>query len=197
MGGFKELQEIGDVRFHINPVSTNPNFDMDNIMKKLLIALCLSLMLVATASALPPMPIYHWDAMATTTTIAVGDVNKLRATPITLVPAQGTNTFIELVSAVVVYDYATAAFTVGADEDLVIEYADGTDASGTIETAGFLDQTDDELRYVPNVLAVNADIEASLNQGLRLFNSGSGETADGGASVLRIIVHYRVYRVGL
>jgi len=134
--------------------------------------------------------------MATTTTITTAEVNKLRATPITLVPAQGANTVIEFLGALIVYDYATAAFTVGADEDLVIEYADGTDVSGSIETTGFLDQADDELRYAPSAVAVNTDLEASINQGLRLFNSGSGETADGGG-VLRVIVYYRVYETGL
>lgn len=133
---------------------------------------------------------------ATVRTFTTAQINAMRATPLIIVPAQGANTWIELVSAIIVYDYATAAFTVGGDEDLVIEYADGTDVSGTIETTGFLDQGDDELRYVPNVLALNADIEATINQGLRLLNSGSGETADGGGEV-DVRITYRVYATGL
>ena len=128
-------------------------------------------------------------------TLTTAQINALRATPITIVAAQGANTIIELVSVVLTYDYATAAFTVGADEDLVIEYADGTDATASIETAGFLDQVDDEVRFYPSVLAAGADLEASINQGLRIFNTGTGETADGGGEVdIRIV--YRVYATG-
>jgi len=130
-----------------------------------------------------------------TTTLTTAQVNALRATPIALVASQGANTIIELVSAVITYDYATAAFTVGGDEDLVIEYADGTDATASIETAGFLDQADDEVRFYPNVLAAGADLEASIAQGLQIFNTGTGETADGGGEVdVRVV--YRVYQTG-
>lgn len=132
-----------------------------------------------------------------TTTLSAAQVNGSRAAPVTVVAAQGSNTWIELVSAVITYDYDTAAFTVGADEDLVIEYADGTDATASIETTGFLDQGDDELRFYPNVLAAGADIEATVNQALRIFNAGSGETADGGSSEVDVRVTYRVYATGL
>lgn len=128
-------------------------------------------------------------------TLTTAQVNALRATPITLVAAQGANTIIEFVSAVLMYDYATAAFTVGADEDFVIEYADGTDVSGSIETTGFLDQVDDEVRYVPSAVAVNTDLEPCINQALRIFNTGSGETTGGGGEVdVRLV--YRVHKTG-
>ena len=130
-----------------------------------------------------------------TTTLTTAQVNALRAAPIALVASQGANTIIELVSAVITYDYATAGFTVGADEDLVIEYADGTDATASIETDGFLTETDDEVRFYPNVLAAGADLEASIAQGLQIYNTGTGETADGGGEVdVRVV--YRVYQTG-
>jgi len=129
------------------------------------------------------------------TTLSTAQINALKATPITLVPAQGANTIIELVSVMLTYDYATAAFTVGADEDLVIEYADGTDTTASIETAGFLDQSDDEVRFYPSSLAAGADLEACINQGLQIFNTGSGETADGGGE-LDVRITYRVYETG-
>jgi len=132
---------------------------------------------------------------STTTTLTTAQVNALRATPITVVAAQGANTWIELVTAVITYDYATAAFTVAADEDLVIEYADGTDATASIETAGFLDQVDDEIRYYPFALTAGADPEATIGQALRIFNTGAGEIADGGGEV-DIRITYRVYSTG-
>lgn len=130
-----------------------------------------------------------------TVTLSTAQVNALRASPITLVAAQGSNTIIEFLSAVITYDYASAAFTVAGDEDLVIEYADGTDITASIETTGFLDQADDEIRFVPSALAVNADLEASINQAVRIFNTGAGETADGGGEV-DIRFSYRVYPTG-
>ena len=133
---------------------------------------------------------------STTTTLSAAQVNALRASPQTVVDSYGANTWIELVSAVITYDYGSAAFTVGADEDLVIEWADGTDATASIETTGFLDQVDDEIRFYPFVLSAGADPEASLNQALRIFNSGTGETADGVDSEVDITVVYRVFSTG-
>lgn len=137
----------------------------------------------------------HTKVHAAVTTLSTAQVNAVRGTPITVVAAQGANTWIELVSAVITYDYATAAFTVAADEDLVIEYADGTDTTASIETTGFLDQGDDEIRFYPSALAAGADIEATINQALQIFNTGAGETADGGGEVdVRVV--YRVYVTG-
>lgn len=131
----------------------------------------------------------------TVVTLSTAQVNALQAIPITIVAAQGANTWIELVTAIITYDYATAAFTVAADEDLVIEYGDGTDATASIETTGFLDQVDDEIRYYPFVLAAGADPEATINQVLRIKNTGAGEIANGGGEVdIRIV--YRVYATG-
>jgi hypothetical protein len=113
------------------------------------------------------------------------------------VAAKGTGTLIELVSATLYYNYDTAAFTVGADEDLIIEYGYGTDVSASIETAGLLDQTNDELRIAVPSIATSVDLYGARNKNLRLFNTGAGETADGGSSTLRVIVEYRVKYVGI
>ncbi|MEA2037482.1 MAG: hypothetical protein U9O94_08280, partial [Nanoarchaeota archaeon] len=130
---------------------------------------------------------------STTITLTTSQVNNLRATPIELVPAYGANTWIELVSVFLAYDYVTTAFTVAAGEDFVIEWADDTDATASIETTGFIDQADDEVRWYPTVLSAGADPEATLNQGLQIFNTGAGETSDGGTSTLAVKVTYRVY----
>lgn len=135
------------------------------------------------------------EYFSVTVTLSAAQVNALRAAPQTVVAAQGANTWIELVSAVITYDF-TATFTVAADEDFVIEYADGIDAIASIETTGFIDQGDDEIRYYPFVLTAGADPEASINQALRIFNTGAGETADGVDSEVDITVVYRVYTTG-
>ena len=135
---------------------------------------------------------YH----STTTTLTAAQVNGLRGAPISLVSG-AANTWIEVVSIVITYDYAGAAFTLGADEDWVIEYADGTDLSNGIETTGFIDQGDDEIRtYVTTIPSDAGDVEAQINQDVRIFNTGSGETADGGTSEVDVTVVYRVFSTG-
>lgn len=129
------------------------------------------------------------------TTLTTAQINALQATPISLISAQGANTIIEIESIILTYDYATAAFTVAADEDLVVEYADGTDISASIETTGFLDQVDDEVRRYINNLSDAADLEASINQAIQIKNTGAGEIADGGGE-LDVRIFYRVYRTG-
>lgn len=138
----------------------------------------------------------HTAIHTTVLTLTAAQVNALRTSPQTIVAAQGTNTWIELVSAVLTYDYGSAPFAVDANEDLVIEWADGTAATASIETTGFLDQTDDEIRYYPSVLAAGADPEASINQALRIRNTGTGETANGTGCELDVRVTYRVHNTG-
>ena len=133
---------------------------------------------------------------STVVTLTASQINNSRGSPVALVAALGANTILEFVSAVITYDYTGAAFTVGADEDLIIEYADGTDISAGIETTGFLDQADDEVRYYITAVAGGTDLEASINQGFQLFNTGTGETADGGTSTVDVRITYRGYATG-
>ena len=96
MGGFQELQEVGDVRFHINPVSTNPNFNMDNIMKKLLILIysCLVLLMAWTAFGYPPVPPTIWIGdLASSTETFTGTETKKAVTPAGLAAAGGLRDF--------------------------------------------------------------------------------------------------------
>ena len=133
----------------------------------------------------------------TTVTLTAAQVNALRASPQTIVAAQGANTWIEPVSISITYDYGDAAFTVAAGEDFVIEWADGTDVTASIETTGFIDQADDEIRFYNGKVSDGADTEAMINQALRIFNTGAGETADGTNCELDIRITYRVYPTGL
>jgi len=132
---------------------------------------------------------------AQVTALSTAQVVALRASPITVVTAGGANTWIEVLSVVLTYDYATAAFTVAADEDLVIEYADGTDITGSIESAAFLDQVDDEIRYYIPTFASASDPEAQINNAVRIFNTGAGEIADGGG-VVDVRVVYLLHSTG-
>ena len=132
-----------------------------------------------------------------TTTLTTSQVNNLRGTRIELVPAQGTNTIIEFVSALLSYNYTGAAFTVGGDEDFVIQYDGSTAVTGSIESVAFIDQTNDEVRLILLTWTETAEIQGQSNKKLEIVNTGSGETADGGTSTIIVNVTYRVHATGL
>jgi len=141
---------------------------------------------------------YSGDTQSVTTTLTASQVNNLRATPITVVPAQGAGTIIEFISAMVLFDYA-AVFTVAGDEDFYIRFNGGTTdyLSDIIETTGFLDQTADMTKRVRAASAVTPVASLSANKQLEIVNTGAGETADGTGSSLTVIVTYRVHLTGL
>lgn len=95
-------------------------------------------------------------------TIATADVATLNATPVQLVAAPGANKFIAVQSITVALDYASAAYDgVGAGEDLSFQYVGGSvKVSQDIDSASFLGETNDELRFIagtPLQLAATAD----------------------------------------
>ncbi len=130
----------------------------------------------------------------TTVQLTAENMKALRASPFTLIAAQGADTLIEFISATIIYDF-TAVFTESTD-NLVIEYASGTDVSATIETTGFLDQTNDEIRIVPSTLSLGTDLVTEKNDAIRLFNTGDGELGGTGSPVT-VKVTYRVHTLGL
>lgn len=125
-------------------------------------------------------------------TITNAQLLALNATPKTLVAAPGANKAIVPIMVVFFHDYATAAFTVAAGEDLAVKYTDG---SGTqllsVETVGFLDQASDQKRiaFMPTSL-----LTPTANAAL-VLHMLSGEAADGGG-VLYARVLYRVVDTG-
>ena len=143
------------------------------------------------------------DALGTcsaTTTLTTSQVNNLRATPISLVAAPGAGLWLEFISATLSYNYTTTAFTVGADEDFIIRYdaGAGSDLTVSIETAGFIDQTNDEIRHFPAAAwTVTDDVVTIVNKKIEIFNTGAGETSNGGTSTLIVKVIYRVNATGL
>jgi hypothetical protein len=86
-----------------------------------------------------------------TVTVSTGELLALNATPKTLVAAPGANKFVAIHSVTAALDYNSAAYDgVAAGEDLAITYTNGAGARAApdIETTGFVDQTNDELRIV-------------------------------------------------
>ena len=135
-----------------------------------------------------------------TTTITAAQVNKLRATPISLVAAPGSGYWLEFKGATLSYNYTTTAFTVAADEDLIIRYdgGAGSDLTASIESAGFIDQTNDEIRYFPPATwTVTDNVVTIVNKKIEIFNMGAVEPADGGTSTLIVKVMYMKHATGL
>lgn len=102
-----------------------------------------------------------------------------------LVAAQSGITY-EFISAVLIYDFDTAAYTGGAD-DLVVRQ--GTTAvSAAIAAADLLGDTADDIAFVSALSA--ADIKLTANSTLNL--AGTAYTQPGtAAGVLRVVVTYR------
>lgn len=110
-----------------------------------------------------------------------------------LVPAAGTGYIHEFVSALIVYDYGTAAYT-GGTNDLVIRV--GTVAQcAAITTASLLGGAADAILAV-NKLATNTVETGSAAGTINLYGTAYTQPGDA-AGVLRIYVTYRTYPTGL
>jgi hypothetical protein len=121
----------------------------------------------------------------------------LRATPITLVAAQGAGRVIEFVSAQLFFDY-TAAYTETADNMAVrLNNTTGAIVSQAIEATGFVDSTADVItNALPKIDTIVAGASAA-NLPLVLHNTGDGEYGGGNAAnILRVKTVYRVWSTG-
>jgi len=127
--------------------------------------------------------------------ISSDEIKALAASPKTLIAAQGADTVIEFISAVLIHNAGTAYVEPSAPDDMVIEYATGTDLSASIDATGFLTVTDDEARIVPSTLALTTDVVAEKNQLVRLLNTGGEYTTGTGTMTVRIT--YRIHDLGL
>lgn len=104
--------------------------------------------------------LYEEVELVVSTSITTAEVLALNASPITVIAAPGANKAIMFLGAVVLLDYVSAAYDgVAAGEDLVFAYTDGSGVPvAEIETTGFIDQTNDELRIVyPHSAASGSD----------------------------------------
>ncbi len=120
-------------------------------------------------------------------------IKGLRAAPKALVAAPGSGKFIEFVSAVLIMDYAGAAYTESSD-DLIIRYhTSNVAASGAIDSTGLLTATADTTMFVPAVAIVATASTSFDNLALELFNTGDGEFAGAGTGSLIVKVSYKVH----
>lgn len=119
---------------------------------------------------------------------AAGDIG--HSAGAVLVAAPGATKILEFVSAVLIYDFDTAAYT-GGNNDLVIRQ--GTTAvSAAIADADLIGDTADDIAYV-NALSA-ADIKLTANSTLNL--AGTAYTQPGtAAGTLSVRITYRVHTI--
>ncbi len=133
-----------------------------------------------------------------TVELSSAEIKLLRANKKELVATPGADYFIELVSAVLIYDYDTAVYSESAD-DLAIEYStSGDDITAAIEMTGFIDQGGDMMMTVFPVSPQAANVATDIvNNAIRLINTGDGEYAGAGAGTMTVKVTYRIHKAGL
>lgn len=122
---------------------------------------------------------------------AAGDIG--HANGATLVAAPSSDYALEFVSAVLVYDFATAAYTGGAD-DLVIALGSGGAALTTaITDANLIKAAGDKVLKISAIAT-----EKNLTVGTAISLRGTAYTNPGtAAGVLRVYTTYRVVTTGL
>lgn len=124
-------------------------------------------------------------------TIPTGEVLALNAEPKTIVASPGAGFALVPagpVIAVLHLDYATTAYDgIAAGEDLAFRYDSGTGTQlATVEATGFLDQANDEVRFVAEQALVAPEADAPI-----VLHMLAGEIATGDSPLL-VRFYYRV-----
>ena len=124
-------------------------------------------------------------------TLTASQVNALSATQQTLVAAPGPNKALIFMGAELKYDYGSSAFGgVDSGDDFGIKYtSDAGVQVAAVETTGFIDQTNDERRWVNPTST--AAVEFVANAPLVLDGLGDA-TSSGTGSTVTIVTHYKV-----
>ena len=133
--------------------------------------------------------VYSKDVVLTT-----AELLALFTTPKTLIAAQGANTIVEFISAVLAYDYNSTAYTIGTAGNLQVKYTDGSGAaaSSTRDTTGFIDQTADKVHLLEKV---GGTVIPVVNAALVLTLATANPTL--GNSPINIKITYKIYNTGL
>ena len=115
------------------------------------------------------------------------------AAGVPLVADPGADYMAELVSAVLIYDYSTAAYTAGGN--LTINENGGSALTGVISAANSLGAAADKI-VTFNPLAVAA-ANRTANKGLNLVAATAFTQPGTAAGVVRIHIQYRLHKLGL
>lgn len=127
--------------------------------------------------------------------IAAADVLALNAAPQAIVPAPGAGKANIFAGAVIRKPAGTAYAGIAAGEDLSVKYTDGSGLEvAQCETTGFLDQTDDQVRWVrPHAAASGPSQITPVANAALVLHLLVGEITTGDSD-LELEVHYRVVK---
>jgi hypothetical protein len=124
---------------------------------------------------------------------ATGAGNLGHADGVPLVAAPGSGKVIELVSASLIYDYATAAY--GAGGNITVNYAGGAALTGIVSNANSLGASGDKVVVLYPLTTVAVPL--LVNTGLNLVAAVAYTQPGTAAGVARVKVVYRVHTTGL
>lgn len=139
--------------------------------------------------------LYTYNLEEAVVTLTNAQIKALRATPITIVAAPGSGKMVQLVGWVIINNWGTNALT-ESTANLALKFTDGSwvQVSQTVESTGFVDQTDATLTSIfPKIDAIATEA-AATNAPLVIHNLWAGEFAGNAANdvTLTVKVLYRV-----
>ena len=119
----------------------------------------------------------------------------MNATPVTVIAAPGSGKVIEFISAVVIYDFDTAAY--GGGGDVTFKYNGAATVSNTVSAANSFGAAGDKITMCEALDTANG-IAMSVNTALVITNATGAFTDPGtAAGVGRIKIAYRIHSTGL
>lgn len=127
--------------------------------------------------------------------VALSEANivGMNAAPVEVIAAQAGKA-IEIISAVLIYDYDTAAYINGGDVGLI--YSGGVALTGVVSAANSLGAAADKISYLQPVVPTNNQLLS--NTAVQITNA-TAPFADPGtaAGVARLQISYRTHTTGL
>jgi len=134
------------------------------------------------------------DILISAADITATDAGKLgHAAGVPLVADPGANKVVDLISAVMIYDFDTAAYTAGGN--ITVNSNGGAALTGTVTAANSLGASTDKIvRFVP---LSTGGVALTANKGLNLVSSAAFTQPGTAAGVVRVKVLYRVITTGL
>lgn len=120
------------------------------------------------------------------------DILQLNTVPKELVAAQAGIAY-EVISATVIYDFDTAAYTAGGNVN--VQYAGGVALTGTVSAANSIGAGADSISYLQAVVPTNNQLLA--NTALQLVAAADFTDPGTAAGVVRLQIAYRSHTTGL
>lgn len=110
-----------------------------------------------------------------------------------LVADPGADYLVEHISTVLIYDYATAAYTAGGN--ITVNENGGSALTGLISAANSVGAAADKIATFVNL--ATAAVNRTANKGLNLVSSVAFTQPGSAAGVIRVQVQYRLHKLGL